>query len=86
MIHIGPAGWKYKDWEGVVYPEPPPRGFDPLGYTAEYFTTAEINSSYYGPRLGCCRWGCAVCPVPRHSVKAAGESAIQRLRFMLDVF
>lgn len=49
MIRIGPAGWKYKDWEGVVYPNPAPRGFDPLAYIAEYFTTVEINSSYYGP-------------------------------------
>lgn len=46
MIRIGPAGWKYKDWEGVVYPNPAPRGFDPLAYIAEYFTTVEINSSY----------------------------------------
>jgi Protein of unknown function DUF72 len=49
VIRIGPAGWKYKDWEGVVYPQPAPRGFDALAYIAEYFTTVEINSSYYGP-------------------------------------
>jgi uncharacterized protein YecE (DUF72 family) len=49
MIRIGPAGWKYKDWEGVVYPKPAPRGFDPLAYISEYFTTVEINTSYYGP-------------------------------------
>ena len=49
MIRIGPAGWKYKDWEGVVYPKPAPRGFDPLAYIADYFMTVEINSSYYGP-------------------------------------
>ena len=49
MIRIGPAGWKYKDWEGVVYPTPAPRGFDALAYIADYFTTVEINSSYYGP-------------------------------------
>jgi len=49
VIRIGPAGWKYKDWEGVVYPKPAPRGFDPLAYIADYFTTVEINSSYYGP-------------------------------------
>ncbi len=49
MIRIGPAGWKYQDWEGVVYPKPAPRGFDPLAYLAEYFTTVEINTSYYGP-------------------------------------
>ncbi|HEX4772430.1 MAG TPA: hypothetical protein VH351_16465 [Bryobacteraceae bacterium] len=22
MIRIGPAGWGYKDWNGVVYPQP----------------------------------------------------------------
>ena len=49
MIRIGPAGWKYKDWEGVVYPRPAPRGFDALAYIADYFTTVEINSSFYGP-------------------------------------
>ena len=49
MIRIGPAGWKYKDWEGVVYPMPAPRGFDALAYIADYFTAVEINSSYYGP-------------------------------------
>ena len=49
MIRIGPAGWKYKDWEGVVYPKPAPRGFDELAYIATYFATVEINSSYYGP-------------------------------------
>jgi uncharacterized protein YecE (DUF72 family) len=45
-IRIGPAGWSYKDWEGVVYP---PHGskFDPLGYLAQYFDTIEINSPFY---------------------------------------
>ena len=41
VIRIGPAGWKCKDWEGMVYPQPAPRGFDPLTYIAEYFTTAQ---------------------------------------------
>jgi uncharacterized protein YecE (DUF72 family) len=49
VIRIGPAGWKYKDWEGVVYPKPAPRGFNELAYIATYFTTVEINSSFYGP-------------------------------------
>ena len=26
MIHFGPAGWLYKDWEGIVYPSPKPKG------------------------------------------------------------
>lgn len=45
-IRIGPAGWSYKDWEGVVYP---PHGskFDPLAYLAQYFDTIEINSPFY---------------------------------------
>ena len=49
MIRIGPAGWSYKDWAGTVYPAPKPRGFDPLGYLAEYFDTIEINSTFYRP-------------------------------------
>lgn len=45
-IRIGPAGWSYKDWEGVVYP---PHGskFDALAYLAQFFDTIEINSPFY---------------------------------------
>jgi uncharacterized protein YecE (DUF72 family) len=48
-IRIGPAGWSYDDWKGKVYPDPAPRGFDPLEYLASYFDTIEINSSFYRP-------------------------------------
>ena len=48
-IHIGPAGWAYKDWEGVVYPRKPGPRFDPLEYLAQFFNTIEINSSFYRP-------------------------------------
>jgi hypothetical protein len=34
MIRIGPAGWAYKDWRGIVYPEKGPRGFSELEYIA----------------------------------------------------
>jgi len=45
-IRIGPAGWSYKDWEGLVYP--PHRGrFDELSYLASFFDTIEINSPFY---------------------------------------
>ncbi len=45
-IRIGPAGWSYSDWEGVVYP---PHGskFDELAYLAQFFDTIEINSPFY---------------------------------------
>jgi uncharacterized protein YecE (DUF72 family) len=49
MIRVGPAGWTYKDWEGIVYPSPKPRGFDQLAYMASYFNTIEINSTFYRP-------------------------------------
>ena len=48
-IRIGPAGWSYKDWEGVVYPRKPGSKFDPLGYLARFFDAIEINSSFYRP-------------------------------------
>ena len=48
-IRFGPAGWMYKDWQGIVYPALKPRGFDSLRYISTFFDTVEINSSYYGP-------------------------------------
>jgi len=49
IIRIGPAGWSYKDWEGIVYPKKPGAKFDPLEYLARFFNTIEINSSFYRP-------------------------------------
>jgi uncharacterized protein YecE (DUF72 family) len=49
MIRIGPAGWAYKDWAGIVYPKAKPRNFHPVEFLAQYFDTIEINSSFYGP-------------------------------------
>jgi len=46
-LRVGPAGWNYKDWEGIVYP--PGKSFDPLSFLAEYCDTIEINSSFYSP-------------------------------------
>ena len=46
-VRVGTAGWSYKDWEGIVYPAPKPKGFDPAAYLAEYFDTIEINSTFY---------------------------------------
>ncbi|HXE91104.1 MAG TPA: DUF72 domain-containing protein [Terriglobales bacterium] len=54
-ILIGPAGWSYKDWEGVVYPPGLKKKEHPAAYLARYFDTIEINTSFYGhirPELG----------------------------------
>ena len=49
-IRIGPAGWSYKDWEGIFYPPGmKQRRVHPLEYLARFFDTAEINTSFYGP-------------------------------------
>lgn len=49
IIRVGPAGWSYKDWEGVVYPQKPGKNFDPLEYVSRFFNTIEVNSSFYRP-------------------------------------
>jgi uncharacterized protein YecE (DUF72 family) len=48
-VLVGPAGWSYTDWEGIVYPRHKPRGFHPAAYLAQFFDTIEINSSFYSP-------------------------------------
>jgi uncharacterized protein YecE (DUF72 family) len=45
-LRVGPAGWNYKDWEGIVYPA---GKVDALAYLADYCDTIEINSSFYSP-------------------------------------
>lgn len=49
MTRIGPAGWSYKDWWGIVYPARKPRGFDELSFLAKYFDAIEINVTFYRP-------------------------------------
>lgn len=49
MTRIGPAGWSYKDWQGVVYPSKKPRGFHELSFLAQYFDMIEINVTFYRP-------------------------------------
>jgi len=48
-VRIGPAGWSYADWQGIVYPSPKPRAFHEPAYLAQYFDTIEINTSFYQP-------------------------------------
>jgi uncharacterized protein YecE (DUF72 family) len=49
MIRVGIAGWDYDDWRGPVYPEPAPRGFDPLAWLSGWFQVVEVNSTFYRP-------------------------------------
>lgn len=44
---IGTAGWSYKDWEGIVYPERKERSFHPLIFLADYINIVEVNSTFY---------------------------------------
>ena len=48
-VLIGPAGWSYADWVGIVYPARKPRDFHETRYLAEFFDTIEINTSFYQP-------------------------------------
>jgi uncharacterized protein YecE (DUF72 family) len=66
-IRVGPAGWSYADWAGIVYPARKPRGFHEAGYLAEYFDTIEINASFYHPLRPehCRQWIERVAPNPR---------------------
>jgi uncharacterized protein YecE (DUF72 family) len=65
MLRIGPAGWDYKDWQGVVYP-PGLKGTDRLTFLAAFFDVVEINVTFYrplGPQLAP-RWLDAVAKAP----------------------
>jgi uncharacterized protein YecE (DUF72 family) len=48
-IRVGPAGWSYDDWAGIVYPARKPRGFHEAAYLARFFDTIEINTTFYHP-------------------------------------
>ncbi len=47
-VYIGPAGWSYKDWVGIVYPDSL-KPSDYLQYLTQFFDVVEIDSSYYRP-------------------------------------
>ena len=48
-IYVGPAGWSYPDWKGVVYPGKRTRNFNELEYISDFFNLVEVNVSYYRP-------------------------------------
>ena len=57
-LYVGPAGWSYKDWEGIVYPEPKPRGFRAPQFLSRWFNAIELNNTFYRPPNPgyCTRW------------------------------
>ncbi len=95
-LRVGPAGWNYKDWEGIVYPVGAGRSFDPLAYLADYFDTVEINSSFYAPprQADAASWARRVRNNPRFRFTAKvwqrltherGEAAEESLSANCDV-
>ena len=48
-VRVGPAGWAYADWGGIVYPRQRPSDFHEASYLADYFDAIEINVSFYRP-------------------------------------
>jgi uncharacterized protein YecE (DUF72 family) len=49
-ILVGCSGWSYDDWVGAFYPvELAKKKREWFDYYAQYFTTVEINSTFYRP-------------------------------------
>jgi len=63
---VGPAGWSYADWAGVVYPARRTADFYEAAYLARFLDTIEINTSFYQPLRPetCRRWIDLVSPNP----------------------
>jgi uncharacterized protein YecE (DUF72 family) len=64
-LYIGPAGWDYADWRGIVYPAGL-KGTDRLTFLAGLFGTVEINVTFYRPIAPdyAQRWLAAVADFP----------------------
>jgi uncharacterized protein YecE (DUF72 family) len=74
-LRVGPAGWSYADWNGIVYPAGLARTTHPLAWLARWFDTVEINSSFYRPND------------PRHAVAWLGHvAALPDFRFTAKIW
>jgi uncharacterized protein YecE (DUF72 family) len=64
-LYVGPAGWDYPDWQGVVYPAGL-KGTDRLTFLASWFGAVEINVTFYRPIAAdyARRWLAAVADFP----------------------
>src|SRR5208337_2189868 len=65
QLYLGPAGWDYPDWQGVVYP-PAVKGPGRLAFLATLFNVVEINVTFYRPIApkDAARWLAAVAANP----------------------
>lgn len=46
QLGIGPSGWQYPHWEGVIFPKRKARALHPLEFLASQFDAVEISSSF----------------------------------------
>lgn len=49
IVRVGPAGWSYEDWKGIVYPPGMSSRTHPVELLSRFFDTIEINSTFYHP-------------------------------------
>ena len=98
-LRIGPAGWSYADWKGIVYPTRRPKGFHEATFLSQFFDTIEINTSFYQPARPdhCRQWLEHVAANPRflftaklwqrftHDADAAGPGDVAAVRAGFDV-
>ncbi len=47
VIRVGPAGWSYEDWQGIVYSKA--MRMKPLELLSVLFDVVEVNSTFYRP-------------------------------------
>ena len=68
-LYVGPSGWHYEDWHGVVYPQTRSARFDALAFMARCFNALEVNSSFYRPPTArmTAGWVRRVPPAPQFS-------------------
>ena len=85
MSRVGPAGWSYPEWEGIVYPRKKPAGFHPLGALARSFACVELNSSFYAePRAEHAeRWLAEAAAQPSFRFTAQSFHVARRSRLVL---
>jgi len=64
-VRVGPAGWSYEDWKGIVYPEG--TRAHPLAQLSALFDAVEVNASFYRPLTAkmTARWPEHVAENPR---------------------